>query len=50
MFDGDRFFTGDIGFMDEKGRLHLTGRKKDVVPRTRTGKLRRYELQEEIGE
>ncbi|MBQ6315348.1 MAG: acyl--CoA ligase [Mogibacterium sp.] len=31
MFVGDRFFTGDIGFFDEKGRLHLVGRKKDVL-------------------
>lgn len=31
MFDGDRFFTGDIGSIDEKGRLHLQGRKKDVL-------------------
>lgn len=31
MFDGDRFFTGDIGSIDEKGRLHLLGRKKDVL-------------------
>ncbi|MBQ6389309.1 MAG: acyl--CoA ligase [Mogibacterium sp.] len=31
MFDGDRFYTGDIGSIDEKGRLHLVGRKKDVL-------------------
>ena len=31
MFDGDRFFTGDLGWFDEKGRLHLKGRKKDVL-------------------
>lgn len=31
MFDEDRFFTGDLGWFDEKGRLHLRGRKKDVL-------------------
>ena len=31
MFEKGRFYTGDIGWLDEKGRLHLKGRKKDVL-------------------
>lgn len=31
MFKEDRFFTGDLGWFDDKGRLHLRGRKKDVL-------------------
>lgn len=31
-FDAEGFFhTGDLGFMDEEGRLHFTGRVKDVI-------------------
>lgn len=30
-YEGYRFFTGDLGAFDEKGRLHLQGRKKDVL-------------------
>jgi long-subunit acyl-CoA synthetase (AMP-forming) len=31
MFENGRFFTGDLGWFDEKGRLHLKGRKNDVL-------------------
>jgi long-subunit acyl-CoA synthetase (AMP-forming) len=31
MFYDGRFFTGDLGWFDEKGRLHLKGRKNDVL-------------------
>ena len=50
MFDGDRFFTGDIGFMDEKGRLHLTGRKKDVLLMEDGSKIFCPEYEDELAE
>lgn len=31
MFENGRFFTGDLGWFDDKGRLHLKGRIKDVL-------------------
>ena len=31
MFKDGRFYTGDLGWFDEKGRLHLKGRKNDVL-------------------
>lgn len=31
--DDGWFFTGDVGFVDEAGYLHLAGRKKDMINR-----------------
>lgn len=31
LFIGDWLATGDIGYLDEAGRLHVTGRKKEMI-------------------
>ena len=48
MFEGDRFFTGDLGWFDEKGRLHLKGRKKDVLLMADGTKIFCPEYEEEL--
>ena len=30
-FEGSLLKSGDLGFLDEQGRLHITGRKKDML-------------------
>ncbi len=30
-FDGDWYMTGDLGFFDDEGFLHVQGRKKDMI-------------------
>ena len=31
VFDGEWYLTGDLGFFDEEGFLHVKGRKKDMI-------------------
>lgn len=50
MFDEDRFFTGDLGWFDEKGRLHLKGRKKDVIVMPDGTKIFCPEYEEDLAE
>jgi len=33
MFEGDSLVSGDLGHLDAEGRMHLTGRAKDVIMR-----------------
>jgi acyl-CoA synthetase (AMP-forming)/AMP-acid ligase II len=33
-FQGDFLKTGDIGYFDEKGELHISGRKKEIIIRS----------------
>ena len=48
MFEGDRCFTGDLGWFDDKGRLHLKGRKKDVLLMADGTKIFCPEYEEEL--
>jgi long-subunit acyl-CoA synthetase (AMP-forming) len=48
MFEDGRFFTGDLGWLDEKGRLHLKGRKKDVLFMPDGSKIYCPEYEEEL--
>lgn len=48
MLEGDRFFTGDIGFIDEKGRLHIRDRINDVMLIADGTKIYCPEVEEEL--
>ena len=48
MFENGRFYTGDLGWFDEKGRLHLKGRKNDVLILPNGDKIFCPEYEEEL--
>ncbi|MBP3879579.1 MAG: acyl--CoA ligase [Lachnospiraceae bacterium] len=43
-----RLYTGDLGFLDERGYLHLTGRKKEMLVLSDGTKIYRPEYEEEL--
>jgi hypothetical protein len=51
--DDGWFITGDVGRLDDQGRLHLTGRDKDVLNvngvKTSTAEIEAYVLEAAIG-
>ena len=45
-----RLYTGDLGYLDERGYLHLTGRKKDMLVLSDGTKIYRPECEEKLAQ
>ena len=48
--EGYRLYTGDLGWLDDQGRLHLQGRKKDVIILSDGSKINCPEYEHDIAE
>lgn len=47
-FDGSYFRTGDLGFIDRDGNLHITGRSKDMILLPSGKKVSPSDLEDEL--